>query len=336
MKSRRSGVQPGGSYGNSRNGPPPTPQQTCRLASKPIPLVHVWGVNQRLRRSTTSASVRAPATPSDSTTSGWKTSSASTASAFQSSIERARHLAAGDPRADPRAQPAHPLEVGAGERLLDPQHAELVELRDHARRIGRPQPRLDVAGHPPPLVEVDHDLERLPDLVADRGRRGDPLGERVAGNAQLDRAKTGVDERASVLGTLRRRAQLTERGVDRQPVDGPSEQRIHGDAEFLAEQIPQRGLHRPVAAGVKRDRLERPRVTRQQQRIAADEQVLEILEAGHRVAGADARQALVGFDADDRRVELAPRIGVPRGIEGWVEWQPQPLHPDRRDPHEPL
>ena len=77
-------------------------------------------------------------------------------------------------------------------------------------------------------------------------------------------------------------------------------------------------------------------MTRQQQRVAADEQVLELLEAGHRVAGADPGQALVGFDADDRRVELAPRIGVPGGVEGRVEWQPQPLHPDRGDPHEPL
>src|SRR4051812_15860555 len=69
MKSRRSGVQPGGSYGYSMNGPPPTPAATCRLASRPIPFVQVWGVNQRLRTSASSATVRAWDSPV-STTSG--------------------------------------------------------------------------------------------------------------------------------------------------------------------------------------------------------------------------------------------------------------------------
>ena len=50
-KSRRSTVHPGGSHGNSTQGPPPTPQTTCRLASRPRPLVQVCGVNQRPRSS---------------------------------------------------------------------------------------------------------------------------------------------------------------------------------------------------------------------------------------------------------------------------------------------
>src|SRR5262245_45644299 len=71
MKSRRSGVQLGGSNGYSRYGPPPTPAHRWRFASRPMPLVHVCGLNRRPCASTCSASVRAREMPTASTASGW-------------------------------------------------------------------------------------------------------------------------------------------------------------------------------------------------------------------------------------------------------------------------
>ena len=87
MKSRRSGVQPGGSYGNSRNGPPPTPAETARLASSPIPFVQVCGVNQRFRAMASSARVRLRDIPAASTTSDWWTSKASASRAASCSAK---------------------------------------------------------------------------------------------------------------------------------------------------------------------------------------------------------------------------------------------------------
>ena len=59
------------------------------------------------------------------------------------------------------------------------------------------------------------------------------------------------------------------------------------------------------------DRLEDADVAGDGQRILADEQVLEGLEAVHRVARADAHDALVGLDADDRRREARAGDRVP-------------------------
>ena len=106
-----------------------------------MPLVQVWGVNQRFRRSASSASVRAPQIPSASTTSGWKTSSASPRQRAAELVEGPRHLTAGDPHAGLLAQHPHPGQVLAGERLLDPQHAVLAQALDHAARARRGRAR---------------------------------------------------------------------------------------------------------------------------------------------------------------------------------------------------
>ncbi len=208
MKSRRSGVHPGGSYGYSMNGPPPTPQQTWRLASSPIPLVHVWGVNQRLRRSASSAIVRAPEIPSASTTSGWTTSSASCSSATAQLVKPLGHLAARDPHARHRAQRPHAGQVRARQRLLDPQHAVLVEPLDHPAGVGDTEAGGDVTRHPPPLVEVDHDLERVVDGLTDRGHDRDALGDPVTGDPHLDGAEPLLDQRPGVAAPDVRRSQL--------------------------------------------------------------------------------------------------------------------------------
>ena len=97
------------------------------------------------------------------------------------------------------------------------------------------------------------------------------------------------------------------------PVGGATEERRDRQPGDLADDVPQRDLERPVAAGVEVDRLEDADVVRDRQRIAADEQVLEGLEAVHRVARSDADDALVGLDPDDRRRERAARERVPGG-----------------------
>ena len=312
MKSRRSGVQPGGSYGYSRYGPPPTPQQTCRLASRPIPLVQVCGVNQRLRRSARSASVRAPEIPSASTTSGWNTSSASArargAGPRTCAPSRRRRSAcrslSRSIRIPARSSPA------SGSSTHSTPCSDSASIAP-ARRL-RPEAGCDVAGHPPPLVEVDHDLQGVADGVADRRHHRDALRDPVAGDADLDRAEAFVDQSHGIVGALRGRAQLAQRRVRRDAVDRAAQQRGHRRRRARPGQVPQGRLDRPVAPGVKRDRLERPRVGGQRERVAADEQVRERLEAVHRVAAADPGDALVGVDAHERGVKVACADPGPR------------------------
>ena len=54
----------------------------------------------------------------------------------------------------------------------------------------------------------------------------------------------------------------------------------------------------------------------ERQGVTADEQVLERLEPVHRVTAGDARDALVGVDAHERRIEPGPGIRVPGRVEG--------------------
>ena len=69
------------------------------------------------------------------------------------------------------------------------------------------------------------------------------------------------------------------------------------------------------------------------QRVGADEQVDERVEAVHRVARADADDPLVGLDPHDRGREAAARDGVPGGREGRVQREHQAVQPDRGDAH---
>ena len=117
------------------------------------------------------------------------------------------------------------------------------------------------------------------------------------------------------------------------PVGRAAEERRDRDSGDLADDVPQRDLDRPVATGVEVDRLEDADVAGDRQRIAADEQVLEGLEAVHRVARSDADDALVGLDPDDRRRERAPRDRVPGGRERRVERQDETVEADGGDTH---
>ena len=111
-----------------------------------------------------------------------------------------------------------------------------------------------------------------------------------------------------------------EQGSDRQALD-------------LAGDVPERDLERPVPPGVEVDRLEDANVVRDRERVPADEQVLEVREPVHRVAGADAHDALVGLDADDRRRERSSRNRVPRRVEGRIQRLDDAVQADRGDLH---
>ncbi len=117
------------------------------------------------------------------------------------------------------------------------------------------------------------------------------------------------------------------------PVGGATEEGRDRESRDLADDVPQRHFDRPVAAGVEVDRLEDTDVVGDRQRIAADEQVLEGLEAVHRVARSDPDDALVGLDPDDRRRERAAWNGVPGGRERRVEGQDQTVQADAGDTH---
>ena len=74
-------------------------------------------------------------------------------------------------------------------------------------------------------------------------------------------------------------------------------------------------------------------VTLEVERIAADEEMLVSGEAGHRVAGADAFEPLVGAHADDRRVEIFARAEIPARPERRVEREAVMRDLDRGDFH---
>ena len=190
-----------------------------------------------------------------------------------------------------------------------------------------------VAGHPPALVEVDHDRHRIADGVPGRRHGGEALLEPSRIDPDLERAEPLVAQAQGRFGPGGRGQQHPARGIGRDAVAGATEERGDREPGDLADDVPQRDLDRPVAAGVEVDRLEDADVVRDRQRIAADEQVLEGLEAVHRVARSDADDALVGLDPDDRRRERAARDGVPGGREGRVEGQDQTVQADAGDAH---
>ena len=249
--------------------------------------------------------------------------------------ERPGHLAAGDAHAGRRrAQSGQTAQVRAGERLLEPQDVVLGELDGDRPRRDRVDRRRRVAGHPPALVEVDHDRHRIADRVPGRGDGGQALLEPSGIDPDLERARTPPRAGAA---PIRRAPPAAAASRTRRrpgcPSVAPPKSVATGQPGDLADDVPQRDLERPVAAGVEVDRLEDADVTGDRQRIAADEQVLEGLEAVHRVARSDADDALVGLDPDDRRRERAARDRVPGGRERRVERQDETVQSDAGDTH---
>ena len=196
--SRRSGVQPGGSYGNSMNGPPPTPAATCRLASSPIPFVQVCGVNQRLRASASSAEGPRPEHPGRQDDVGLVDVERVRVERGQRLGERPGHLAAGDAHAGRRrAQRGQP---GAGPCRPAAPPPTARRTRRAARRSARAatgsSDARHVAGHPPALVEVDHDRHRVADRGAGRGDGREALVE-ARGSTRILSARNPSSRRRS-------------------------------------------------------------------------------------------------------------------------------------------
>jgi hypothetical protein len=81
------------------------------------------------------------------------------------------------------------------------------------------------------------------------------------------------------------------------------------------------------------DGLEDTDVALDLERILTDEQVLERLEAVHRVARADADDPLIGLDADDGDRELGAWDRIPGSRERRVERNAEALETDGADPH---
>ena len=160
--------------------------------------------------------------------------------------------------------------------------------------------------------------------------RGEPVVEAARIDPDLERQEPLVAEPQGGFGARRRRQQHPARSVGGDAVGGPAEQRRDRQPGDLAEEVPQGRLERPVPAGVEVDRLEDAHVAGDRQGILADEQVLEGLEAVHRVAGPDARHALVRLDPHDGRRERPARHRIPCRREGRIERQDQPLETDRR------
>ena len=166
---------------------------------------------------------------------------------------------------------------------------------------------------------------RVADRVARRGDRREAVLEPARIDPDLERTEALIAQPQRRFGARRRWQEHPARGIGRQAVGRATEQRRDREPGDLAEDVPQGRLERPVPSGMEVDRLEDADVARDGQRVLADEQVLERLEAVHRVARADPHHALVGLDPDDRRGERAARDRVPGGREGRVERDDEPV-----------
>ncbi len=252
-------------------------------------------------------------------------------------VERSRHLAAGDPHPGGCSRSIRmPVQVVARQRLLDPQHPVLRAARSiTARAACGPRPGAMSPGIRHHWLRSTMISSASPTAARIAATTATPSSIRSRAIRILSAWKPSSTSPCASSARCAGVTQFAERGVDRQAIHGATEQRRHRVTARLPDQVPQRRLERPVAAGVKRDRLQRACVGGQRQRVAIDEQMLERLKAVHRVAAADPGEALVGLHAHDRGVEPGPRLRVPGGVEGGIKRQAEPLYPYGGDLHEP-
>ena len=114
-------------------------------------------------------------------------------------------------------------------------------------------------------------------------------------------------------------------------VSGAAEQRRHRPPHAWPKQVPQRRLERPVATGVKRDRLERPRMARDGDAGPGRRTVKQ----NHQSRPSCRRSRSRPDPRRSRRARSWPRTTagdrVPGGVERRVQRQAQPLEADRGD-----
>ena len=334
MKSRRSAVQPGGSNGNSTNGPPPTPHDDVQVGEQPD------AVRPRVRGEA-AVSVRAAARPAcGSRRHAEREDHVGLEDVERVVLERCaaarRSCAPSRRRRSARRSARAACACRPGRRPAAaprPTATSCSASRSTiARRVWRRRARARVAGHPPPLVEVDEDLHRRRRRASRTAatprrprRRGRGRCGPSARGSRASRSSSACSARAC------RGAELAQRGVGRQPVDGAAEQRRARDAERLPGDVAERGLERPAAAGVELDRRERPDVPGDPQRVLADEQATRrgrSRRSGRRCRCRPApRRCARGRAWPRRRVRGS---GIPGGAERRVELERETFDGDRR------
>ena len=172
-----------------------------------MPFVQVCGVNQRFRARASSPTRPGRGHPGREDDVGLVDVEGIGLEGREQLVERARHLAAGDPHAGAEARRRRQsAQVRAGERLLEPQDVVLREARRRSPRASTGSSEAGrVAGHPPGLVQVDHDRHRIADRVAGRGDRREAL-------VQPPRVDPDLQRPEPLLAQARARIRLALRG----------------------------------------------------------------------------------------------------------------------------
>ena len=219
-------------------------------------------------------------------------------------LRRAHHLAGREAKARcSAAQRAVALDVVGAQRLLEPVDAERLERPRALRRGGDVPARLAIAGHPPALVRVDHELELRADRVAHRLDDGDvlaPVGMVEADLHGADARSRSARQRATRSARLE---QLAARGVGEQTLAAAAEQLPERHAERLAERGPRRRPP-PSRAGRRGSRPSRTssRTTSVRNGSRPTRSRSSSSRSGRASPLAPARHALVGVDADEGRL----------------------------------
>src|SRR5256714_11957431 len=202
--------------------------------------------------------------------------------------------------------------VRVATRVLETVDAERLE-RTRALDGRRDIPaRLEVSGHPPALVRVDHDLDTRADGVTHGLDRADVFPPVGVVEADLDRADPGVPKLDDPRGALLGRHELGTRGVREQPLGAASEQPPARRLERASGEIPDSRLERPGSSVVEVDRLADLVDDLGPQGIDTDEQPLEQVAVGQRIAARVALEPFVAADDHDRRLLRGAGDGIPR------------------------
>jgi hypothetical protein len=195
--------------------------------------------------------------------------------------------------------------------------------------------RRSIAGHPPPLVRVDHQVEAVADRRPHGLDDGEVVAPAIAAKTDLGRTDPALEELDAALDTLLRRHHLSRRGVRAKSLVPPAEELGDRRADQLAERIPDRDLDGPRPRSVEVDRLADLADDVGLADVDADEQALEERPVGQPVtARGDACDAVVGRYEDYGRVLVGSRPGIPRGVKRRLERIAVDPRLDRRDRHQ--
>ena len=250
-------------------------------------------------------------------------------------LRRANHLTGREPQARQAAERHVAIEIVGAKRFLEPVDPERLERPGDLRRGGDVPAGLEIPGHAPTLVRVDHDLEVRPDGISDSLDDGNILTPVGVVKADLDGLHARVAKRDAAARALGRLDQLAARRIGDEAIRAAAEELPDGLAGHLPDQIPDGGLGDPGAAAVEVDRLTELTDDLRAEGVKADEERFEQRAIGQVIAARPARDAVVGVDADERRLLVVARNRVPGSAERWVEGHAVAARLDRADPHQP-